>query len=91
MVALQKIGWLTAEGPAPIQEKDSILPAALGSAMSVGEQPTGVSVVLRNADPDGPLAGPLLKALSGAFGMGNAGRNEKLPDDFFIIVIAPQL
>jgi hypothetical protein len=93
IIALQKIGWIAVENPRPIEAKDSIFPGIPaipdGSAMSVGAQSKGISVAVKNVET--PLGDVLMKAFVAAFGEGNVGRNETLPDDFFIIVIAPRL
>jgi hypothetical protein len=93
LIALQRLRWVTTEIPAPIEAKDSMLPPGIsfGSAMSVGAQPTGISIILKNIDPDNPVAAALMKSLSDAFGVGSAGRNENIPDDFVLIVIAPRM
>jgi hypothetical protein len=57
--------------------------------MSVGAQSAGISVAAKNVET--PLAEALMKAFVAAFGEGNVGRNETLPDNSFIIVIAPRL
>jgi hypothetical protein len=93
IIALQKIGWVALENPRPIEAKDSRFPGIPavpdGSAMSIGGQSTGISVVVKEVES--PLGNALMKAFVAAFGNGNVGRNETLPDDFFIIVIAPRL
>jgi len=89
-IALREAGWLVTDMPSPIMDSEAMFPnIPMSAANSVGASAAGISVVARNID-NNPTVEAMTQAFAANFGSAHSGRDDRLPEGFLRIVIAPR-